>query len=316
MQSIQTELKKLNENLQKMIATENPILYSAAEQLFNARGKRIRPAIILLISKLISANNTISIEQKRLAEIAEIIHTASLVHDDVIDNCDTRRGIRSVHTVFNNKIAVLAGDFLFAQSSWYLANLNNPNVVKTISKIITDFAEGEVQQGIRSFNYQASVEEYIEKSFYKTASLLACSCKATAILNKSHIKVQNDFYMYGKHIGLGFQIIDDILDITSKSANLGKPAASDLKNGNFTAPLILALNKKSKLEKMINQEFQFNQTLNEAINIIKKTNSIQKAKDMAEENIQLAIQILKKKYSNKNNKELLLNTYYLLNRVY
>nr|YP_010850445.1 Prenyl transferase [Lophurella caespitosa]WGH13143.1 Prenyl transferase [Lophurella caespitosa] len=316
MKSIQIELKQLNQNLNNMIATENPILYSAAKQLFNAGGKRIRPAIIFLISKLISKQSSILTEQKRLAEITEIIHTASLVHDDIVDNCDTRRGINTVHNVFNNKIAVLAGDFLFAQSSWYLANLNNLNVVKTISKIIIDFAEGEVQQGIKSFDSLISIEEYIEKSFYKTASLIACSCKATTILNKSSKEIQNDFYLYGKHLGLAFQIIDDILDLTGLSQNLGKPAGSDLQNGNLTAPLILALKKKSKLKKMINEEFQFERNISEAIAIIKKTNAIQKAQDIAEEHIQLTIHILKNKYPYSKNKELLSITYYILERIH
>ena len=140
--SIKNELEQLDHNLYKMIVADNPILYSAAQQLFSAGGKRIRPTIVLLIAKFTSIDKKINTEQKRLAEITEIIHTASLVHDDIIDNCDTRRGINTVHNTFNNKIAVLAGDFLFAQSSWYLANLSNLNVVKTISKIITDFGRG------------------------------------------------------------------------------------------------------------------------------------------------------------------------------
>ncbi len=313
--SINNELKQLNNNLNKMIAAENPILYAAAKQLFNAGGKRIRPTIVFLISKFLNLQDEVSNEQKRLAEITEIIHTASLVHDDIIDNCDTRRGIDTVHNAFNNKIAVLAGDFLFAQSSWYLANLNNLDVVKTISKIITDFAEGEVQQGIKSFDIQISIAEYNEKSFYKTASLLACSCKATVMLNSNNIHVQNDFYLYGKHLGLAFQIIDDILDIQGTFHDLGKPPGSDLKNGNLTAALILALNQKPKLQSMIDQEFQFKTDINEAIKMIKKTNAIQKAKDLAEEHIQLAIHIIKKKHSNKNNKNLLLIAYYILYRI-
>lgn len=315
--SINDEIIQLNKNLNKMIATDNPILYAASEQLFNAGGKRIRPAIIFLISKFISPTNIISTEQKRLAEITEIIHTASLVHDDIIDNCDTRRGVSTVHNIFNNKIAVLAGDFLFAQSSWYLANLNNLNVVKTISKIITDFAEGEIQQGTKSFDTKISIPEYIEKSFYKTASLLACSCKATIMLNDSNISTQNNFYIYGKHLGLAFQIVDDILDIKGTFYELGKPPGSDLKNGNLTATLILALNKEPQLKNMIDKEFQFKQYINEAISKIKTTNAIQKAQDLAEEHIQLAIHIIKKKYpheSNKN-KNLLLIAYYLLYRI-
>nr|YP_009394975.1 prenyl transferase [Polysiphonia stricta]ARW63537.1 prenyl transferase [Polysiphonia stricta] len=313
--SIENELKQLDQNLQTMIAAENPILYSAAEQLFHAGGKRIRPTILLMIAKLVDDNNRISTEQKRLAEITEIIHTASLVHDDIIDNCDTRRGVNSVHAIFNNKIAVLAGDFLFAQSSWYLANLNNLNVVKTISKIITDFAEGEVQQGLRLFDNSISIEEYIEKSFYKTASLIACSCKATIMLTIDNRNTQNDFYLYGKHIGLAFQIVDDILDIIGVSENLGKIAGLDLKNGNLTAPLIFALSVKNELYKLINQEFQFTQDTKKAVDLIKQTNSIQKAKDLAEEHIQLAIHIIKDKYNYKDNSEILSICYNITNRI-
>lgn len=313
---IQEELRQLDNNLYRMIIADNPILYSAAQQLFNAGGKRIRPIIVLLIAKFTSTGNKIKTEQKRLAEITEIIHTASLVHDDIIDNCDTRRGINAVHNAFNNKVAVLAGDFLFAQSSWYLANLNNLNVVKTISKIIIDFAEGEVQQGIKSFDKDISMEEYIEKSFYKTASLIACSCKATVLLTENSCTKNKDFYLYGKHLGLAFQIVDDILDTVGTQDELGKPAGLDLKNGNFTAPLIFTLNRKRKLYKLINNEFQFKENRNEAIKIIKATNSIQKAKDLAMEHIQLAINIIQKQSINDYaKKSMLLMCYYVINRI-
>ena len=155
-------------------------------------------------------------------------------------------------------------------------------------------AEGEIQQGIKSFDKNISIQEYVEKSFYKTASLLACSCKATILLGKNSLIKDNDFYLYGKHIGLAFQIVDDILDIVGTQEELGKPAGLDLKNGNFTAPLIFTLNKKKKLYKLINNEFQFKENRNEAIKIIKTTNSIQKAKDLAIEHIQLAINIIQK----------------------
>ena len=168
--TIDQDLQLLNDNLKKLIGAKNPILYAAAEHLFAAGGKRVRPAIVLLVGKATELNKSLKNEHKRLAEITEIIHTASLLHDDVIDECNTRRGIKTVHRTFSNKVAVLAGDFLFAQSSWYLANLENVEVVKTISKVITDFAEGEVRQGITNFDTSLSIEKYLEKSFYKTGS--------------------------------------------------------------------------------------------------------------------------------------------------
>ena len=315
---INNDLMILNDNLKKMVGAKHPILYAAAEHLFKAGGKRMRPAIVLLVSKATvnkEFQQQISPEHKRLAEITEIIHTASLVHDDVIDDCETRRGINTVHSKFNTKVAVLAGDFLFAQSSWYLANLNNVEVVKIISKVITDFAEGEVRQGLTNFDYKISINDYIEKSFYKTASLIAASCQGASMLSKCNQNTQKTFYLYGKHLGLAFQIIDDILDIISSSNTLGKPAGSDIKNGHLTAPLIFALEENPDLHKLVNREFQHSNDINTAINIIKNTKGIQKAKDLAEEHIQIALKIIHKIDPNEATKTLLIINNYIINRL-
>nr|QCI07136.1 Prenyl transferase [Hypnea pannosa] len=313
---IYKELLHLDKNLKKMIGAKNPILYAAAEHLFDAGGKRIRPAIVLLVAKVTNQYNTILHEQHRLAEITEIIHTASLVHDDVVDECNTRRGVNTVHKTFNTKIAVLAGDFLFAQSSWYLANLNNLEVVKTISKVITDFAEGEVRQGSNNFNYKISIDDYIEKSFYKTASLIAASCKGAAMLNNCNENIQNQFYLYGKHLGLAFQIIDDILDIVGSNTSLGKPAGSDFKNGYLTSPVIFALEENESLHHLINREFKNKGDTEYAIEIIHKTNAIYKAKDLAEEHIQAALNALDNQYSCEAYNTLQLLSSYITHRVY
>lgn len=291
--TIEQDLLNLNNNLQSMVGARHPVLHAASEHLFAAGGKRIRPALVILIAKatLKDYKNNIYPSHERLAEITEIIHTASLVHDDVIDECITRRGVRTVHNVFSTKVAVLAGDFLFAQSSWYLANLNNLSVVKTISKVITDFAEGEVRQGLISFDSGITINEYIEKSFYKTASLIAASCKGSAMLSGISVIEQNRYYLYGKHIGLAFQIIDDILDIVGTSEQLGKPSGSDLKNGNLTAPILFALTESQELQSLIDREFEESTDVIKAINIIQHTQGIQKAKDLAAEHIQAAINI-------------------------
>ena len=192
---------------------------------------------------------------------------------------------KSFHSLYNNKIAILAGDFLFAQSSWYLANLDNLSVVKTISKVITDFAEGEVRQGKIQFNCYISMNEYIEKSFYKTASLIAASCQGSAMLSNLDHSQQNRYYIYGKHIGLAFQIIDDILDITGSYKNLGKPTGSDLRNGNLTAPALFTLAERPDLQQLIENEFENDLDINKAITIICNGQGLKKAKDLAEEHI-------------------------------
>nr|YP_009237774.1 prenyl transferase [Gracilariopsis lemaneiformis]YP_009294620.1 prenyl transferase [Gracilariopsis chorda]AJO68461.1 prenyl transferase [Gracilariopsis lemaneiformis]AML79843.1 prenyl transferase [Gracilariopsis lemaneiformis]AOM66880.1 prenyl transferase [Gracilariopsis chorda] len=314
--TIQKDLLILEQNLKKMVSAKHPILYAAAEHLFSAGGKRIRPTIILLVALSTTKHIQILPEHKRLAEITEIIHTASLVHDDVVDECQIRRGVDSVHSAFSTKIAILAGDFLFAQSSWYLANLNNLEVVKTISKVITDFAEGEITQGLTRFDETISIDNYIEKSFYKTASLIAASCKGAAMLSETHISIQNNFYLYGKHLGLAFQIIDDILDIIGSKSSLGKPAGSDLKNGNLTAPLIFALEEKPKLHYLINREFQEKDDINTAIKMIKDSHGIQKAYDLAQEHIQASLNALNKTNTNKAQESLAHISNYIINRLY
>jgi all-trans-nonaprenyl-diphosphate synthase len=182
---------------------------------------------------------------------------------------------------------------LFAQSSWYLANLNNLEVVKIISKIITDFAEGEVQQALTNFDTSTSISNYLNKSFQKTASLIASSCKASAILSNANAYTQNQLYRYGKHIGLAFQIIDDILDITGTHEIMGKLPGSDLKNGNLTSPLLFSLEECPQLYRLIEREFEQEGDIENAIRLIKSTRGVEKAKDLATEHAQAAIQSLK-----------------------
>nr|YP_009370341.1 prenyl transferase [Bulboplastis apyrenoidosa]ARO90830.1 prenyl transferase [Bulboplastis apyrenoidosa] len=311
--TIESELKTLDKNLKTMVTAQHPVLYAAAEHLFNAGGKRLRPAIILLMAK--ATSNQILDHHKRLAEITEIIHTASLVHDDVLDDCSTRRGLKTVHNTFNTKIAVLAGDFLFAQSSWYLANLDNLHVVKTISKVIIDFAEGEVQQGSNYFNHNIYVQSYMEKSFYKTASLIAASCKSAYLLNIDDPNLSNYAYNYGKYLGLAFQMIDDILDIIGTEESLGKPVGLDLKNGNLTAPILFALIEEPKLISLIDREFSQLGDLELALHLIKRSNGIQQAKDMAFEYIQAALTCLRKLGSSEAIISLKQITHYIFTRL-
>lgn len=313
--NIQNELKALEENLKKMVGAKNPMLYAAAEYLFNAGGKRIRPAIVLLVAKSTMKNAEIKAEHKRLAEITEIIHTASLVHDDVLDDCTIRRGLDTVHNVFNTKVAVLAGDFLFAQSSWYLANLNNLDVVKTISKVITDFAEGEIRQGVKQFDTSISVDDYLEKSFYKTASLIASGCQGAAMISNTSLIEQKSFYTYGKHLGIAFQLIDDILDLTGSIEMLGKPTGNDLHNGNFTAPILFALSERKRLYKYIDREFKYKNDIQKTVKKIRDSQGIQKTKDLAKEHIQASLKALRSQKESQTKDSLKEISHYILNRL-
>ncbi|XP_073280345.1 solanesyl diphosphate synthase 1, chloroplastic-like [Primulina huaijiensis] len=280
------DLLTLNKNLQSIVGAENPVLMSAAEQIFGAGGKRMRPALSFLVSRAtaeIAGLKELTKEHRRLAEIIEMIHTASLIHDDVLDDSDLRRGKETVHQIYGTRIAVLAGDFMFAQASWYLANLENLDVIKLISQVIKDFASGEIKQASSLFDCDARLDEYLIKSYYKTASLIAASTKGAAIFSGVDSDITEQMYQYGKNLGLSFQVVDDVLDFTQSAEQLGKPAGSDLAKGILTAPVIFGLEKEKKLRDMIESEFSEMGSLEEAISFVKNSGGIERAQELARE---------------------------------
>ncbi|KAH9779486.1 Solanesyl diphosphate synthase 2 [Citrus sinensis] len=301
------DLQTLNQNLKSIVGAENPVLMSAAEQIFGAGGKRLRPALVFLVSRATAelvGLKELTTKHRRLAEIIEMIHTASLIHDDVLDESDMRRafkvacdlkdfcsfaGQETVHQLYGTRVAVLAGDFMFAQSSWYLANLENLEVIKLISQVIKDFASGEIKQASSLFDCDLELEEYLIKSYYKTASLIAASTKGAAIFSGVDGSLSKQMYEYGRNLGLSFQIVDDILDFTQSAEQLGKPAASDLAKGNLTAPVIFALEKEPKLREIIESEFCETGSLDEAIKLVKTSGGIEEAQELAKEKANLAI---------------------------
>lgn len=313
---VEADLCLLTENLKKLVGARHPILYAAAEHLFGAGGKRIRPAIVLLVSRATMLEQDLTPRHRRLAEITEMIHTASLVHDDVVDESEVRRNVPTVHSLFNNRIAVLAGDFLFGQAAWYLANLGNLEVVKLLSEVIKDMAEGEIQQALTRFDTTLTMELYIEKTYCKTASLMANSAKAAGLLSDMSIEAAESLYDYGRHLGLAFQIIDDILDFTASTEVLGKPSGSDLSSGNLTAPVIYALEEKPYLEVLIEREFAQPDDLNQAIDLVKESEGIERSRALAAQHAQSAVASLMHLKPSESSKALLDLADYVLSRMY
>lgn len=313
---VEHDLKILTDNLKQLIGARHPILGAAAEHLFDAGGKRIRPAIVLLVSRATMADNELTERHRRLAEITEMIHTASLVHDDVIDEADLRRSVETVNNLFGNKIAVLAGDFLFAQSSWYLANLDNLQVVKLLSEVIRDFAEGEILQGLNSFDINTSIDDYLDKSYYKTASLMANSAKAAGVLSDVKPEVAQELYNYGRNLGLAFQIVDDILDFTASADVLGKPAEADLASGNLTIPVLYALKQQPYLEILIEREFSEPEDISKALELIKDSDGIELSRSLAATHARQAAQSLNCLASSPSKDALNELTNYVVSRIY
>lgn len=313
---VDPELRLLTDNLKRLISARHPILGAAAEHLFEAGGKRIRPAIVLLVSYATLLKEELTPRHQRLAEITEMIHTASLVHDDVVDEAALRRNVPTVNSLFDNRIAVLAGDFLFAQSSWYLANLENLEVVKLLSEVIRDFAEGEILQSINRFDTDLSLDAYLDKSYYKTASLIANSAKAAGVLSEVSSEMADSLYHYGRDLGLAFQIVDDILDFTTSTEVLGKPAGSDLISGNITAPALYAMEEKPYLNTLIEREFSEVGDIEMALNLVKDSDGIWRSRELAAYHAKLAGKQLDCLKPSAAKASLLELTNYVLSRLY
>lgn len=207
-------------------------------------------------------NSDILPSQRRLAEITELIHTASLLHDDVIDNSTSRRSSPSANISFGNKMAVLAGDFLLGRASVALARLRDAEVIELLATVIANLVEGEFMQLKNTAQDEAkptwtedTITYYLQKTYLKSASLISKSCRATALLGQCSPEVVDAAYLYGRNIGLAFQLVDDMLDYTISGEELGKPAGADLELGLATAPLLFAWRKHKELGVLVGRKF-------------------------------------------------------------
>ncbi|CAK0873435.1 unnamed protein product [Prorocentrum cordatum] len=223
------------------------LVAESVQALFRTGGKRLRPALTLLVAKAMGA------EKERLSRVAslaasiEVLHSASLVHDDILDAAEFRRGEQTMHVQLGERAATLVGDFLFATASVLVAELGSLPVVVLISKVVADFGRGELaQSAVRFEAVDYSLEDYLAKSFYKTASLLAAACQSAAVLSGAgpESPQAQSCYKFGAYVGLAFQVVDDILDFTSTEEEIGKPALADLKEGNLSAPVLFAAQER------------------------------------------------------------------------
>ncbi|CAB1097522.1 unnamed protein product [Ectocarpus sp. CCAP 1310/34] len=294
------ELAGLSDGIKSLIGTEHAVLNAAAKYFFELDGgKKIRPTmakVVILMSQACNSNSRqvrpdvqpgtelVNPLQLRLAEITEMIHAASLFHDDVIDEADTRRGVPSVNKVFGNKLAILAGnfrDFLLARSSMSLARLRSLESVELMSAAIEHLVKGEVLQMRPTEDGGGAFEYYVRKNYYKTGSLMANSCKASAVLGQHDLEVQEVAFEYGKRVGLAFQLVDDILDFEGNAFTLGKPALNDLRQGLATAPVLLAAEQQPGLAKLISRKFRGPGDVDEALELVHRSDGIARAKEVA-----------------------------------
>ncbi len=241
-----TDLQQMEKYLDKYLTSEVKLIPEVAHHLIDSGGKRFRPLLLLISSRLCDYNGD---HRFPMAAVMEFIHTASLLHDDVIDQATIRRGKTSANNIWGNAASVLVGDFLYSKSFKLLSEISDIALIKLMSRITNVMSEGEVFQLMKCGDVNITEEEYLAIIEKKTAVLLSAACAAGAILGSASEDKVDALYQFGYKIGMAFQITDDTLDYMAQEQEFGKSIGKDLEEGKMTLPLIFALQSATKDEK-------------------------------------------------------------------
>lgn len=292
------DLKGLYEDIRKELCISTKELKDMSDYYFDGKGKAFRPIIVVLMARAcnIHYNNSRDMQasQRSIALIAEMIHTASLVHDDVIDDASSRRGKHTVNKVWGEKKAVLAGDLILSTASLALARIGNTAIISLFSQVIEDLVRGEFLQLGSKENENERFAHYLEKTFKKTASLIANSCKAVSVLGCPDPVVHEIAYQYGKNVGIAFQLIDDVLDFTSCSHQMGKPTSADLKLGLATGPVLFACQQFPEMNAMIMRRFSVPGDVDRARQYVLQSDGVQQTTYLAQQYCREAVREIRK----------------------
>ena len=243
---VSEDLKAVNALILKRMQSPVTLIPQVAGHIIAAGGKRLRPMLTLATARLCGYTGERHIA---LAACVEFIHTATLLHDDVVDESDLRRGLDTANAVWGNKPSVLVGDFLFSRAFQLMVEDGSLEVLKILSNASAVIAEGEVRQLITSNNTATSEEDYLEVIRSKTAALFAAACRIGAVIADRPLSEAEALGRYGRSLGIAFQLVDDVLDYQARQAELGKTVGDDFREGKITLPVVLAYQRANDEEK-------------------------------------------------------------------
>ncbi|MCP1144274.1 heptaprenyl diphosphate synthase component II [Lysinibacillus endophyticus] len=273
---LKADIDIIEKELEIALNSSSQLINDASLHLLQAGGKRIRPVFVLISAKFGQYN----IDQvKNIAVPLELIHSASLVHDDVIDDSDLRRGRHTVKAQWNNRVAMYTGDFIFARALEYVTSIENPRVHQILAKTMVEICNGEVIQIEDKFRSNQNIKDYFRRIKRKTALLIESSCELGAVVSGLDDKNVRHLKQFGYFVGMSYQIVDDILDFTATDKELGKPAGSDLLQGNITLPILLLKDHPTIsrfIELAANGEVTEQQRL-EMLSIVRKSDAIKQS---------------------------------------
>ena len=234
------ELSLVDEQLSRVAATEGGSLGELLSYVIDVGGKRIRPAVTLLCARFHPNDQTLPVI---MATAIELLHMATLIHDDTVDNSSLRRGKATISSTQGRNVAVLLGDYVFATSATFVCDTGNVRCIRRFSETIMELSSGELLEYINCYNWRQTREEYYDRIYRKTASLFSTAAETGAILSGAPEEVVQALKGYGCNIGIAFQIVDDILDVQGSSEEIGKPVGNDLLQGVLTLPSIMLMER-------------------------------------------------------------------------
>ena len=274
---------RVDEVIRARLASQVALINQISTYIVSAGGKRIRPRLVLLFSQALGFAGS---EQYELAATVEFIHTATLLHDDVVDESSLRRGRATSNAIFGNAASVLVGDFLYSRAFQMMVAVNRTRVLEVLADATNIIAEGEVLQLMNMHDPDLSVEEYLRVIRFKTAKLFEASARLGAVLAGANAALEEDCATYGRALGTAFQLVDDLLDYEGNSDELGKNVGDDLREGKPTLPLLLAMQRASPPERQLIRaaiEHGEVERLPDIIGIIKRTGALDATRTAAED---------------------------------
>ena len=279
--NIQVDLDQVDSTFEERATSGLDILNTASMHALGSPGKRLRTALTLLSGKM----KTYRFDKLLPLNVAfEMVHLATLIHDDIVDNATTRRGNPTVNALWGNNIAILLGDYYFAKTAGLIADINDNRIDHLFSDTVATVCEGTIMEMMTAGRIDLTIESYYEKINHKTACLIAACCKGGAIVSQAADEEIELLYTYGLNLGIAFQIIDDILDYTEDQATIGKPAGNDLRQGMVTLPLIYALQEQPRngqyqvVHRLLNGTSQREEDLLSVINWVNEGQGVERSR--------------------------------------
>jgi octaprenyl-diphosphate synthase len=278
---ISADIEAVNKVIQQSLYSDVVLVNQVANYIIESGGKRLRPILVLLSAGLLGE---IKPAHHQLAAVVEFIHTATLLHDDVVDESAKRRGQSTANALFGNAASVLVGDFVYSRAFQMMVSVQNMRVMEILSDATNIIAEGEVLQLLNVHNADISDEDYLQVIHYKTAKLFEAASRLGAIVSNSSVEDEQALSQYGMHIGTAFQLVDDVLDLSGNAIEIGKNLGDDLSEGKPTLPLLYAMRHGNATEaQTIKQAIEHGgiEHLDTVLSAVKRTGALEHVRGIA-----------------------------------